>query len=149
MKPAHKAGWAAIAVAFTGGFEGWRQNAYRDPIGVVTICAGETRNVKMGDTHTMDECRAMLANRLVEFDAGVRACVPGVLPDPTRAAFVSLAYNIGTGGFCKSSVVRLWNAGAKSAACDAMLKFNRAGGIVFPGLTRRRQAERDLCREGV
>lgn len=142
-------GWLGICVAFTGGFEAYKTHAYKDPIGVVTVCAGETRGVRMGDIYTMAQCREMLATRLLEFDQGVRSCVPGVIPDPTRAAFVSLAYNIGVRGFCKSSTARLWNAGEKAAACTAMLKFNRAGGIVFKGLTRRREAERVLCMEGV
>jgi lysozyme len=46
-------------------------------------------------------------------------------------------------------VVRLINAGQTRAGCDALMKWNRAAGIVFPGLTRRRAAERELCVEGL
>lgn len=142
------AGAMAIAVVFVAGFEGIRQNAYRDPIGVVTVCAGETQGVKMGDRYTLEECRAMLARRLGEYYDGVRGCVTAPMSDPQAAAFTSLAYNIGVGAFCKSSVVRNFNAGNVRDACNSMLKFNRAGGIVFPGLTRRREQERKLCLEG-
>ena len=135
----------ALAVVIVGGFEGYRQNAYKDPIGVVTVCAGETQGVKMGDHYSMEECRAMLARRLGDYYDGVRRCVTAPMSDPQAAAFTSLAYNIGVGAFCKSSVVRNFNAGNVRDACNSMLKFNRAGGVVFPGLTRRREAERALC----
>ena len=58
---------AAATVALVGGFEGLRNYAYRDPIGIPTLCFGETRGVKMGDFKTTAECKDMLADRLVEF----------------------------------------------------------------------------------
>lgn len=149
MKPAPKkaAGWAAIAVIVVGGFEGLRTVAYRDPIGVITACFGETRNIRMGDKFTREECNQMLEGRLVEFWRGAAACIPSLpdMPDTRQAAVVSLAYNIGVGGLCKSSIARKLNAGDTQGACDAFLLYNRAGGIVFPGLTKRRKQERDLC----
>lgn len=138
----------ALAIAFVGAFEGLRQTAYRDVVGVPTICYGETRGVRMGMTATKAECDAMLLKGLQEFEAGVLACTTAPLPDKRLVAMVSLAYNIGTSAYCRSSVVRLLNEGQTRAACDFMLRYNRAGGIVFPGLTRRREAERQLCLEG-
>lgn len=143
---------AALVVATVGGFEGLRLAAYPDPATrghPWTVCYGETAGVKKGDVHTLAECKAMLATSLESYATAVERCVIRPMPDGTYAAFVSLAYNIGNGGFCKSSVARLWNADAKAASCDAMLKFNRAAGVVFPGLTRRRTAERELCRSGI
>ncbi|WP_373929255.1 lysozyme [Sphingomonas aerolata] len=58
---------------------------------------------------------------------------------------MSLAYNIGTGGYCGSTVDRRFDAGQWRAACDAFLLWNKAGGRVVNGLDRRRRAERDLC----
>lgn len=140
-----------IAVGLVGGFEGLRTKAYRDSVGVPTVCFGETRGVKMGDTHTAAECKAMLGNALVEFEAGMRRCLvnPDKIPDKTYVAFLSLSYNIGTGAFCKSTVVRRANAGELNGACNAILAFNKAGGRVLPGLDRRRKEERALCLEGV
>lgn len=140
---------AALAISVVGGFEGLRLNAYRDVVGVATVCYGETRGVKMGDRHSKAECDAMLLKGLAEFEAGVLACTPITMPDARLVATVSLAYNIGTGAYCRSSVARLLNAGATRQACDAFLKWNKAGGIVFPGLTRRREAERQLCLKGL
>lgn len=141
----------ALAIAVIGGFEGMRLAAYRDVVGVPTVCFGETRGVQMGDRYTADECRAMLGDGLVEFAAGMEACLANVgrLPERSYVAFLSAAYNIGLRAFCGSSMARLWNAGNLRGACDALLKWNKAGGRVIAGLTRRRQEERALCLEGI
>ena len=146
-----KKGSAALValIALVGGFEGLRTTAYRDPIGIPTICFGETRGVSMGDTATVAECKVMLGDRLVEFAAGVDRCLTYPVPDKTYAAFVSLAYNIGTGAFCKSTLVRKANAGDIEGACNQLPRWNRAGGVVWPGLTNRRAVERELCLEGI
>ena len=60
------------------------------------------------------------------------------------AAFTSLAYNIGTTNFSKSSALRHFNAGNKMAAAEAIQLWNKAGGKVLNGLVRRREAEREL-----
>ncbi len=143
------AAWIAAAITMVGGFEGLRQTAYRDVVQIPTICYGETRGVKMGDTKTKAECDSMLANRLLEFNDGVNSCVTVDLPDSRRVAFVSLAYNIGTTAFCKSTVVRKINQGDVVGSCDAILMWDKAKGVVWPGLVRRRNAERELCLEAL
>lgn len=136
---------AALAISLVGGFEGLRQTAYRDVVGVATICYGETRGIRMGMTATKVECDAMLLKGLQEFEQGVLSCTKVEMPMRRQVAMVSFAYNVGVGAYCGSSVVRLLNDNKPRAACDALLKWNKAGGVVFPGLTRRRQAERELC----
>lgn len=147
------AGVAAIALALVAAFEGLRTAAYEDPIGIPTICFGETRGVQMGDTATPEECRAMLGDRLAEFSAAIDACLPANLPDKTYAAFLSAAYNIGTSAFCSSSMARRARAGDLPGACDALLLWNKvtiAGRkVALPGLTRRREEEREICLEGL
>lgn len=142
---------AAAAVALVGGFEGLRTYAYRDPVGIPTICFGETRSVRMGDRKSAAECKAMLGDRLVEFETGMVRCLkaPDKVPDPAYAAFLSFSYNVGTGAFCKSTLVRRVNAGDLRGACDELLKWDKAAGIRLPGLTKRRQQERALCLQGV
>lgn len=140
---------AALAVAVVGGFEGLRQTAYRDVVGVPTLCYGETRGVKMGMTATRAECDAMLLAGLADFERGVLSCASVPMPDPRLVAHVSLAYNIGIGAYCRSTVLRRLNAGDVRGSCEAFLMWNKAKGITFPGLTRRREAERKLCLEGL
>ncbi len=135
-----------------------RTVAYRDPVGIPTVCFGETRGVKMGDRYTVEECKVMLGKGLEEFEAGMRHCLkaPDRIPDKSYVAFLSLAYNIGNGGFCKSSIARYANRYAEShslsdlrTACDKILLYNKAGGRVLQGLVNRRKDERRLCLEGV
>ena len=144
-KVALPAGALAILLVTLPAHEGVVYRVYRDPVGIASYCMGETENPQWGRKYTHTECMAKLQDRLPEFYAGVKACVPGEMSDQRVAAFVSLAYNIGWAGFCKSSVARLQNAGQFRAACDAMLKFRFAKGIPLPGLTRRRNEERALC----
>lgn len=141
--------FALAACATIGGFEGVRQNAYSDVIGVPTICYGETQNVRLGQHATKPECDAELIKRLAEFDDGILRCLRTAPPDGPHLAFLSLSYNLGVKGFCKSSVARDFNAGRTAAACDDLLKFDEAGGVTWPGLTRRRAKEQTICKEGL
>ena len=143
---------ATLCTGLVGGFEGIRTTAYPDPATgrePWTVCFGETAGVKRGDTYTLAQCKVMLANSLEGYALKLEACVTRPMADETYAAFLSLSYNIGSGGFCKSSVVRLYNAGDRRAACHAILAFDRAGGRVNAGLVRRRKAEEALCLKGV
>lgn len=142
---------AAVAVSLVGGFEGLRQAAYPDPATKGppwTICYGETKGVQPGDWRTVEECKVMLVERLGEFADGVERCTTARLPDGRLIALTSFAYNVGIRAACRSSVVRLINEGKTREGCDALLLYNRAAGIVFPGLTRRREKEREWCLRG-
>lgn len=141
----------AGAVALVGAWEGVRTVAYRDIVGVPTVCFGETRGVKMDDRYTMEECRAMLGDALVEFETGMRKCLtsPDTIPPKSYTAFLSLSYNIGTGAFCKSTVARKANAGDIRGACNGIPAWNRAGGKVVQGLKNRRAEEQRICLEGL
>lgn len=139
---------AAMCVALVGGFEGLRQTAYPDPATKGppwTVCYGETEGVKRGDHYTIAQCKAMLESSLVKYANGISQCVKVPLPDRRYVALISFSYNVGIKAACGSSVVRLINEGKTKAGCESLLQWNRAAGIVFPGLTRRREKERDYC----
>jgi lysozyme len=138
-----------LAAGLAVPFESYVNHVYLDPVKVPSYCYGETQNPDWNRKYPEGECRALLEGRLMEFYQGVRSCIKGDMPDTAAAAFTDLAYNMGVGGFCRSSVVRLWNGGDHRAACNRILKFNTAGGVVFKGLTRRREAERELCLRGL
>ena len=143
----------ALATTFIEPWEGTRLKAYLDVAGIPTICTGHTAGVEMGDTATPEECREMFLAEVVAFETRIRPCLPEQLPDQTRAAFVSAAYNIGAGAFCGSSMSRRAQAGDLAGACDALLMWNKARvkGVlqVVRGLDRRRAAERTLCLQGL
>ncbi|NHZ78454.1 glycoside hydrolase family protein [Massilia sp. CCM 8695] len=143
-----RAGWCAIAVTLVGGFEGLRLAAYADPVGIPTICFGETKGVRLGQRATLAQCDAMLADSLAIANGAVDACIRAPLPDYRRAALVSFAYNVGQANLCGSTLARKMNAGDALGACDELLRWTLAKGIRLPGLVKRRQAERNLCLVG-
>jgi len=138
-----------IAAPFTAQHEGLRLKAYLDPVGIPTICFGETEGVKMGQVQTLENCNTMLTSKLGMFGTGVDYMVKPEMSPQTHAAFTSFAYNVGIGAFQKSSVLRLYNEGKPIAACNFLTKYVYAGGKVLKGLVKRREAERDLCLSGL
>lgn len=145
---------AAVVLPLTAGAEGLYTKVYLDPVGIPTQCFGETQGVRMGDPEaTPERCRAQLAGRLAEYDAGLERCLSPAVPVEVRASLLDLAYNAGTDAVCRSSAVRKANAGDLRGACDEQLRWNKAtvaGKVVeLPGLTKRRQAARELCLKGV
>jgi lysozyme len=143
--------WLAACVAIVASFEGLATKAYPDRLahGLPTVCYGETEGVKLTDVYTPAECAAMLANKLPRYNAEISRCITVAISDKERAAYVSFAYNVGSGAFCGSTARRLLNAGRHADACRALMMWNRASGRVIAGLSRRRAAERDLCLQGV
>ncbi|AXP07713.1 putative endolysin [Sinorhizobium phage phiM6] len=141
----------AAAIALIGVWEGVRTTAYRDIVGIPTVCFGETRGVKMGDKYTLAECKEMLGDAVIEFEQGIRKCLksPDKIPDEVYVTSLSLSYNIGQSAFCKSTVARRLNEGNFRAACNAISLFNKAGGKVSKGLINRRAEEKKICLEGL
>lgn len=149
-KHASKYVWVTVAVTMVGAFEGLITHPYRDSVGVLTVCYGATAadHVQMKN-YTPAECKDMLARDLLKYDAPLKKClkpeVYDALPLHRHVALVSLAYNVGDGAVCRSSVVRDLNAGRVRAACDDFMHFTRAGGRVLQGLVTRRRTEREAC----
>ncbi|MGE0006857.1 MAG: lysozyme [Parvibaculaceae bacterium] len=134
-----------LLIAVVGAFESVRQTAYSDPAGIPTVCYGHTEGVRPGDRHTLDECRVMLRRDLEVYARGIERCVTVPLPDRRYVALVSFAFNVGVRAACRSSVIRLINEGRTREGCDRLLLYDKAAGITFPGLARRRREERELC----
>lgn len=143
-----RAGWAAIALTMVAGFEGLRHAAYLDPVGIPTICFGETKGVRMGQRATLEQCQDMLAASLQLANRAVDDCIRVPLPDYRRAAVVSFTYNVGRDAMCGSTMARKLNAGDVHGGCDEMLRWTMAKGIRLPGLVTRRQKERNMCLVG-
>ena len=145
----------ALATALAVPAEGLRQYAYRDPVGLPTVCFGSTKGVKMGDFRTIPECKALLDKEMMDVINAVDRCQPG-LPTEVLAAFSDAAYNLGATIACdtsKSTAAKLLRAGDIKGACDQLTRWSKArvGGVMvtLPGLTKRRALERDLCLSGL
>lgn len=142
----------ALAVPAVKAYEGLWLTAKVDTIGTgrpVTACYGETENVKLGQRFTEKECSDLLAKKLVRYDAEIGRCIHVELPDYTRAALVSFAYNVGSAGACRSSTIAKMNAGDIRGGCEALMQWTRAQGRVVQGLVNRRAKERKLCLAGL
>ena len=141
---------AAALFVFTPSFEGTELKTYRDLGNVLTYCTGATENAQWGKTYTPAECKAQLDRDLERHAEGIASCVRmDRLTDGQKAAFVDIAFNIGVQAFCGSSMARRANAGDMRGACDALLMWDKVAGKQVRGLTRRRQAERELCLKGL
>ncbi|MCT8469460.1 lysozyme [Chromohalobacter canadensis] len=143
------AGALSLATAVVSQFEGYRSEAYRDPVGIPTICYGHTGDVAMGQTLSQAECKELLAEDLgTAFDA-VDRHVDIDLSPARRAALASFVYNVGEGKFARSTLLERLNAGKMRAACDELNRWVYAGGRKLAGLVKRRAAERKLCLRGL
>lgn len=131
-------------------FEGLRLTSYRDPVGIWTVGYGLTTRANIGVTvgagMTITEAQAeeYLARVLRNFAQEIAPLFTHKPTDNEFGAMLSLAYNIGTGAFSRSTCLKRFNAGDKAGAADALTWFNKAGGKVLNGLVRRRAAEREL-----
>jgi lysozyme len=141
---------AAVLIAgpFTAQHEGLRLAAYLDPVGVPTICYGDTEGVHLGQKKTKEECDTLFEARLGFFAYGVDALVGPEMKPETHAALTSFAYNVGLGAFTGSTLLKKLNAGDLPGACNELPRWTYAKGKQLPGLVKRREAERKLCLSG-
>ena len=134
----------AVATPFIAQWEGKRNDPYRDIVGVMTVCYGET-NVPMR-RYTDQECIDMLERSVAQYRDRVLQCTPSLQGHPYQlAAATSLAYNIGPNAYCRSTVDRRFDQGDFKGACEAFKMWNKAGGRVVQGLVNRRNSEYNLC----
>lgn len=121
-------------------FEGCRLTAYRCPAGVPTIGYGHTAGVRMGQKITQQQAETYLRQDLEKYEKNVAKYEAKYHWNQNEFdAMVSFAYNLG-------SIDQLTADGTRSKAVivEKILLYNKAGGKVLAGLTRRRKAERDL-----
>lgn len=136
----------AAGLALVKSFEGCKLDSYRCAAGVATVGYGHTGpDVRIPMTITPERAEELLEQDLARFETGVEALTEGVPTDDNQfAALVSLAFNIGLSAIATSTVLKRHRLGNKMGAANAMLMWNRGGGRVLAGLSRRREAERKL-----
>lgn len=126
-------------------FEGRFLTTYLDSVGVPTIGFGHTSAagepyVERGMTITAIEADVILADDLAKVERQVEQYIKVPLNQAQFDALVSFTFNLGPGNLSKSSLCRRLNAGDYMVA-NEFAKWNKAGGNVLKGLTRRRMAE--------
>ncbi len=126
--------------------EGYVGQAYTPVKGdVQTIGFGQTAGVKAGDKTTPERALVQLLKDIDSHASGIKACIKVPLYQHELDAYTSLAYNIGVGAFCKSTLTKKLNAGDYTGACAEILRWDRFQGKPLKGLTLRRQAEYRTC----
>ena len=126
--------------------EGYKGDAYIPLAGdVPTIGFGTTSGVKLGDRITPEKALQVAMKDVQQFEGAIKSCVTVPLSQNEYDAFTSLAYNIGSGAFCKSTLVKKLNASDYIGACNEILKWDKYQGKPLAGLTKRRQEEHKKC----
>lgn len=138
-------------------FEGYSARAYPDPtygwkiptVGFGTTGKDITKETVLPPVAAMT--RAMADIQV--FESGVKRCVAVPITQGQYDSYVMFSYNVGTRGFCKSTLVKLQNEAKDIPACNQILKWRFSNGFdcsvpdnkVCPGLWTRRQFENKLC----
>lgn len=126
-------------------FEGLELKAYRDSVGVLTIGYGSTgSHVYVGQTITEAQAETLLKSDLVRFEKGVSDLVKVPLNQNQFDSLVSFSFNLGLANLKSSTLLRKLNSLDYAGASLEFPRWNRAGGVVLNGLTRRREAEKAL-----
>lgn len=129
-------------------FEGFRNKAYYDAVGVLTIGYGTTAGVTKNMVITESQGEMMLQADVKKFEAAVMRNVKVALNQDQFDALVCFVYNLGEGNFKSSTLLKLLNQGRYDLVPDQFMRWNKAGGKVLNGLTKRRQAEATLFATG-
>lgn len=138
-------------------FEGRALRAYKDAVGVVTIGYGSTnydpaikrllgRSLRMGDSITAEQAEELFVNSI---RTGYEPAVGKALTNPTQPQFdAGTGFHFNTGAIAKASWPKALNRGDMAQAKASILSWNKAGGRVLSGLTRRRKREWAMIESG-
>ncbi|HHR6051695.1 TPA: lysozyme [Providencia alcalifaciens] len=136
----------ALTVSMIAYFEGMETKPYKDVVNVTTVCFGHTgADIIPSKIYTEAECLALLEKDLSKVRKGVDPLIKVDIDDNTRAAIYSFAYNVGTGAFARSTMLKKLNAGDIAGACNELKRWTYAGGKEWKGLITRREIENSVC----
>lgn len=131
-------------MALTESFEGLSLTPYKDIVGVWTNGYGNTHGVVPNTSITKEQAVADLADNISGAEYVVNKVVTVPLTQGQFDALVDFVFNLGSGNFQSSTLLRKLNAKDYAGASDEFPKWNHAGGVEVKGLTRRRLAEQAL-----
>ncbi|EIV2085263.1 lysozyme [Klebsiella aerogenes] len=122
-------GSCAIAIASVmpgdaDGLKGRRYYAYQDVVGVWTVCDGHTgADTRRGHRYSDKECDTLLKSDLRKVANAIDPLIKVLIPEPTRAALYSFTYNVGSGAFASSTLLKKLNAGDVPGACKELQRW--------------------------
>lgn len=138
-------------------YEGVRVNAYKDPIGLLTIGVGHLLtkteiaegvlmlgNIEVDWTKglTQIDCMRLLDQDCDPCELVVNTVVKRKLTQAQFDSLVSFCFNCGTSAFRRSTLLKVLNSkGEPSEIRREFMRWTKAGGKTLPGLMKRRQDE--------
>ena len=125
-------------------FEGLRLERYRDAVGLWTIGYGHLILKEELTKITTGEAKDLLRKDLKRTEDGVKKLLNNASTQNQFDALVSFAFNLGVGNLKQSTLLKKFHAGDIQGAALQFKSWNKAGGKVLTGLTRRREAEMKL-----
>lgn len=142
------------AVRLVARFEGYYPEVYADPVGYATIGYGHliayraptNADRKKWGHLSKRQAKKLLKHDLRAYARAVNRLVKVPLNNRQRSALISFTYNVGIGAFEGSTLLRKLNKGKYSTVPHQLARWNKAGGVVLAGLTRRRAAEGRMFR---
>lgn len=148
-----------LAIPLLKRLEGWRGKAYLDQGGIVTIGYGFTKdvvpNLKMGDTITREKSDSLLEQVLRSKYATPLANAIKVWDDPKFsakmfAALTSMIWQIGA-SMLRHDIIKKVNVKDYNSAANLIMQksYTTAGGVVYPGLIKRRETELSVFKGGM
>jgi lysozyme len=144
-------------VRLIAGFEGFRSDLYDDPAGHCTIGYGHLVHLGSCDGSepaafrkgiSRKRARELLRGDAASAEAAVGDAVKVPLSQEQFDALVSFVFNVGTGAFRRSTLLRLLNDGGYDDVPRQLDRWVKAGGKTLAGLVRRRKEEGELFASG-
>lgn len=129
-------------------YEGCRLQPYQCSAGVWTDGIGNTRGVVPGKTITERQAAGNFITNVLRVEAALARCVAVSMPQQVYDALVSLAFNVGTGNACGSTMVALLKQERWREACGQLPRWVYVKGVFNQGLDNRRQREMAWCLRG-
>lgn len=130
-------------------YEGCYLTAYKCPAGVWTIGYGTTepingKPISQGMKITQQQANELLIKNLKTYEKAVNDYTKVPLNQNQYDALVSFVYNVGCNAYKTSTLLQLLNKDDYEGAANQLPRWNKAGGKVLAGLTKRREAEKKL-----
>ena len=139
-------GLSAAGLIALVSYEGYSDKAIIPVQGdVPTIGFGTTEGVKLGDKTTPQQALKRALQDIAKFEGAIKKCVQVPLHQYEYDTYLSLAYNIGSNAFCRSTLVKKLNQQDYAGACKEILRWNKFKGKVLQGLKIRREREYQKC----
>jgi lysozyme len=127
--------------------EGCKLKAYRCPSGVLTIGWGQTgKGIVEGLKWTQQQADSALDATIDKVLADMFKASKSLLNESPekQAAIADFVYNLGITNYKKSTLKLFVDSRQWEQARTEILKWNRGGGKVLPGLVKRRAKEAEL-----